>query len=58
MRIFRTLEGGYVLESDPAAAFLAFADDDDVPDEVQAEVGVKSAQPAANKARRAAENKH
>jgi hypothetical protein len=37
-RIYRTADGRHVAEGDPAAAFLAYADGDDVPKDVLAEV--------------------
>lgn len=57
VRVFRTEAGRHVAEGDPEAAYLAFGEADELPDEVAAELGGKSAKAPANKARKPSEDK-
>lgn len=58
MRIYKTLDGKHVPEGHPDAAFLAFSQFDEVPDEVKAEVGPpKKAAKPADKSRKPSANK-
>lgn len=59
LRVFRTADGGHVLDGDPAAEVLVYTPEDDVPDEVLAELGLgaKAAKKPADKSRRPAGDK-
>ena len=58
-RVYRTQDGRHVAEGDPAAAFLAYTEHDELPADVLEQLAEeKAAPPASNKMRRPAANKN
>lgn len=58
-RIYKTVDGEYVPEGDPHAAFLAFGEGDEVPADVAKQVKpeAKKSETPANKAKKPEGNK-